>query len=144
MAPRPTVCVSRASTEAATAQRWTAHPVWDAPADSGLPGRSVFALLEHSDVAEGERLLAWAAGAASEKAESGVLVPPSALVVSEGKYWCFVERQSGLFARVAVDIGRSMADGYFVAGTVKPGESIVVSSAGLLLARQTNPSSEAE
>jgi hypothetical protein len=130
--------------EAATAQRWTAHPVWDAPADSGLPGRSVFALLEHSDTEEGERLLAWAAGAASEKAESGVLLPPSALIVSDGKYWCYVERRPGEFTRLAVDIGRPMADGYFLAGTIKPGESIVISSAGLLLARQTNPSSEAE
>ena len=125
-------------------ERWTARAVWDAPADSGLPGRSVFAVLQHTDAAEGERLLVWAGGDASAGSESGVLVPPTALVVSEGKYWCFVERQSGLFARVAVDIGRSMADGYFLADSIKPGDAIVTSGAGLLLARQTNPSSDAE
>ena len=36
----------------------------DAPADSGLPGRSFFALLQHTEVGEGERMLAWAMGGA--------------------------------------------------------------------------------
>jgi hypothetical protein len=125
-------------------ERWTARAVWDAPADSGLPGRSVFALLQHTDAAEGERLLVWAMSDASVGTETGILVPPAALVVSDGRYWCYVERQPGLFARVLVDLGRPMADGYFLAGSIKPGDAIVTSGAGLLLARQTNPSSEAE
>ncbi len=125
-------------------ERWTAHAVWEAPADSGLPGRSVFALLQHTDAAEGERLLVWAMGDASAATETGILVPPTALIVSDAKYWCYVERQPGLFARVLVDIGRPMADGYFLTQAIKPGDAIVTSGAGLLLARQTNPRSEAE
>jgi hypothetical protein len=116
--------------------------VWDAPADPGAPGRSFFALLQHTDAGEGERLLVWAEGDA-EGAESGVLVPPAAVVMSEGKYWCYVERQANVFTRIPLDISRPMADGYFVAG-IKPGERIVTLGAGLLLARQTNPSTEAE
>ena len=126
----------------ATAERWTARVVWDAPADPGAPGRSFFALLQHTDAGEGERLLVWAEGDA-EGAESGVLVPPAAVVMSEGKYWCYVERQANVFTRIPLDISRPMADGYFVAG-IKPGERIVTLGAGLLLARQTNPSTEAE
>lgn len=129
---------------ASVGERWTARVVWDAPADSGVPGRSFFALLQHTDAGEGERLLAWAAGDGSARTESGILVPPSAVVVSDGKFWCYVERQPGVFARAPVDISRSMADGYFVKDAIKPGDSIVTSAAGLLLARQSNPSSEAE
>jgi hypothetical protein len=129
---------------ATVGERWTARTVWDAPADSGIPGRSFFALLQHTDVGEGERLLVWATGAASEPTESGILVPPSAVVVSDGKFWCYVERQPGVFTRAPLDIGRPMADGYFVKDTIKPGDAIVTSAAGLLLARQSNPSSEAE
>ncbi len=129
---------------ATVGERWTARAVWDAPADSGIPGRSFFALLQHTDVGEGERLLVWATGAASEPAESGIVVPPSAVVVSDGKFWCYVERQPGVFTRAPLNIGRPMADGYFVKDTIKPGDAIVTSAAGLLLARQSNPSSEAE
>jgi hypothetical protein len=129
---------------AATGERWTARAVWDAPADPASPGRSFFALLQHTDAGEGERLLAWANGDGSAAAEPGVIVPPAAVVLSDGKYWCYVERQPSVFTRVPLDIGRPMADGYFVSGTIKPGEQIVTSAAGLLLARQTNPSSEAE
>lgn len=125
-------------------ERWTARAVWDAPADSALPGRSFFAVLQHTDAGEGERLLVWAASGSAEHAESGILIPPAAVVVSEGKYWCFVERQPGIFTLVPMDISRPMADGYFIAEGIKPGDPIVTSAAGLLLARQTNPSSEAE
>jgi hypothetical protein len=131
--------------DAATAgERWTARVVWDAPADSGVPGRSFFALLQHTDVGEGERLLIWATGDSSERAESGILVPPSAVVVIDGKYWCFVERQPGVFSRAPLDISRPMADGYFVKDAIKPGDLIVTLGQGLLLAHQANPGSEAE
>jgi len=129
---------------AAVGERWTARPVWDAPFDSAIPGRSFFAVLEHTDVGEGERVLVWAAGDNSGRAESGVLVPPTAVVVIDGKYWCFVEREPGVFSRSALDISRPMADGYFVKDSIKPGDLIVTLGQGLLLARQTNPSTEAE
>ena len=130
--------------DAATAgERWTARLVWDAPADSGLPGRSFFALLQHTEVGEGERMLAWAMGGA-EPAEPGIVVPPSAVVMSEGRYWCYVERQPGLFSRIPLVISRPMADGYFLANAIKPGVPIVTSAAGLLLARQSNPGADTD
>ncbi len=129
---------------ATVGERWTSRVVWDAPADSAIPGRSFFALLPHTDVGEGERVLIWATGDSSQAAESGILVPPSAVVVADAKYWCFVERQPGVFSRAPLDISRPMADGYFVKDGIKPGDPIVIAAAGLLLARQINPSSEAE
>ena len=125
-------------------ERWTARPVWDAPFDSTIPGRSFFAILQHTDVGEGERLLVWANGDSSGRGESGILVPPSAIIVTDGKYWCFVEKEPGVFSRAPLDISRPMADGYFVKDAIKPGDLIVTTAAGLLLARQANPSSEAE
>jgi hypothetical protein len=130
---------------ATVGERWAARPVWDAPFDSGIPGRSFFAMLQHTDLGEGERVLIWAAGDNhSERPESGIVVPPTAVVVIDGKYWCFVEREPGVFSRAPLDISQPMADGYFVKDGIKPGDPIVTSAAGLLLARQTNPSSEAE
>jgi hypothetical protein len=130
---------------ATVGERWTARPVWEAPFDSTIPGRSFFAVLQHTDVGEGERVLIWAAGDNnSERAESGIVVPPAAVVVIDGKYWCFVEREPSVFSRSPVDISRPTADGYFVRDSIKPGDLIVTSAAGLLLARQTNPSTEAE
>jgi hypothetical protein len=129
---------------AAVGERWTARPVWDAPFDSTIPGRSFFAILQQTDVGEGERLLVWANGDSSARGESGILVPSSAIIVTDGKYWCFVEKEPGVFSRAALDISRPMADGYFVKDAIKPGDLIVTAAAGLLLARQANPSSEAE
>lgn len=124
-----------------TAGRWRAAELWDAPADATVPGRSLFALLAQGDAAEGERLDAWAhAGAAL----SGVRVPQAALVVSDGRYWCYVEKPGGRYERRVIDTSRPISGGYFVETGVTEGESIVIGGAGLLLARETNPSTEAD
>lgn len=123
------------------AERWKTSTVWAAPADATIPGRSLFALLPNTDVGEGERLDVWAA---VDAAESGVLIPEAAVVISEGQYWCYVEKQPGVFARVPIDASRPIPGGYFVKEGIAAGESVVMASAGLLLARETNPSTEAE
>ena len=63
------------------------------------------------DVGEGERLDVWAA---VDRAESGVIMPETAVVISEGKYWCYVEKQPGVFARTAINASRPIPGGYFV------------------------------
>lgn len=107
--------------------------VWSAPADTSLPGRSFFAILKGSDVSEGERLLAWAPVG---PAESGVVIPYSAVVISGGKYWCYVAEKPGLFVRKEIDPGMPTDDGYFVKANVAAGANIVTASAGELLARE--------
>jgi len=115
--------------------------VWSAPADATIPGRSLFAILKGGDVSEGERLIAHAAVGG---AETGVVVPYSATVISAGKYWCYVEEKPGLFVRTEIDPGMPTDDGYFVKEGVAAGAQVVTSSAGLLLARETNPGTEAD
>ena len=115
--------------------------VWGAPADATIPGRSFFAILKGGDVSEGERLIAHAAVGA---AESGVVVPYSAAVISGGKYWGYVEEKPGLFVRAEIDPSMPTDDGYFVKEGIAPGAQVVTSSAGLLLAHETNPSTEAD
>ena len=121
---------------------WKTGTVWEAPADASIPGRSLFALLRGSDVSEGERVRVWAAAGAASTA--GVVVPASALVLYNDAWWCFVEKAQGRFERIAVDVSRPAANGYFVATGPAAGDAIVTTAAGLLLARELNPSTEAE
>jgi hypothetical protein len=115
--------------------------VWSAPADATIPGRSFFAILKGDDASEGERLIAHAAVSA---AENGVVVPYSATVISAGKYWCYVEEKPGIFVRTEVDPGMPTDEGYFVKEGIEPGAQVVTTSAGLLLARETSPSTAAD
>jgi hypothetical protein len=115
--------------------------VWSAPADATIPGRSFFAILKGGDASEGERLIARAAVGAAEK---GVVVPYSAAVISGGNYWCYLERKPGQFVRTGIDPNMPTDQGYFIKEGIEPGAQVVTTSAGLLLARETNPSSEAD
>lgn len=118
---------------------WKMTKVWDAPADPNVPGRSFFALLKGSDAGEGERLLVWAPIGESV---AGVVVPAAAAVLSEGKYWCYLEKKTGTFVRTEIDTARPVPDGYFVTEGVAGGDKVVTTAAGQLLARESNSGSE--
>jgi hypothetical protein len=120
---------------------WQSNSVWRAPADSTVPGRSFFAILKSGEVSEGDHLMAWAPVGAPE---SGVLVPAAAALISAGKFWCYIEKEPGTFVRTEFDPNRPTADGYFVKDNISAGDKIVTASAGQLLARQSNPSTEPE
>jgi hypothetical protein len=120
---------------------WTTSELWDAPQDPTLPGRSFFALLSAPQAAEGAHLQALAVAAAGGTA--GVLIPTAAVVVSNGQAWCYVQKKAGTFERTPLETNRPLPDGYFASSGVSPGDQVVTSAAGLLLARQTNPSTEA-
>jgi hypothetical protein len=138
--PRAPASLRAAHLDAATG--WTLHPVWSAPADANLPGRSFFALLKDSDAGEGERLLVWAPG--TGPAQHGVTVPASSLVISGGQYWCYVEGKPGVYVRREVATDRPLGADYFVSQGVAAGDKVVTSGAALLLARELNPSTEAD
>jgi hypothetical protein len=118
---------------------WTMNVIWDAPADAAVPGRSFFALLKGSDAGEGERLQVWTSVGAPV---SGVLIPAAAAILSEGKYWCYVQKTPGSFVRIEIDTDKPVADGYFVSRGLVAGDEIVVSAAGLLLAKETGSAAE--
>jgi hypothetical protein len=121
------------------ARGWTMTAIWDAPADASVPGRSFFALLKSSGATEGERLQVWAPIGESE---SGVIVPAAAVVMSEGKYWCYVQEKPGTFVKTGIDAGKPVAEGYFVTDGVKVGNEIVVTAVGQLLAKESGSAAE--
>jgi hypothetical protein len=118
---------------------WKMTTVWDAPADASVPGRSFFALLVGSDAGEGERLQVWAPIGASE---SGIVIPASAAVMSDGKYWCYIEKKQGSFVRTEIDTGKPVADGYFVTEGVGAGDQVVTTAVGQLLAKESGSGAE--
>ena len=124
-----------------TGKSWETHTLWRAPADATVPGKSYFAVLKDGDIGEGDHMLAWAPVG---EPEEGVLIPAAAVVISAGKFWCYVEEKPGTFVRTEFDPSRPAPDGYFVKEGVSAGDKIVVASAGQLLARETNPATEAE
>jgi hypothetical protein len=71
-------------------------------------------------------------------------VAASAVIQSNSAYWCYIEKPAGVFVRTAVDTSRPATGGYFVSAGVQPGDTVVTAGAGLLLARETNPATEAE
>ncbi|MGC1457728.1 MAG: hypothetical protein WA825_05590 [Steroidobacteraceae bacterium] len=137
----PTLRVARLDTAQQT-QSWNVHPLWSAPADPSLPGRSFFGVLRMSDAGEGERLLVWAPG--TEAAQRGVTVPAAALVISDGKYWCYVQDKPDHYVRREIVTDKPVATAYFVTQGIAAGDKVVTAQAGLLLARETNPSTEAD
>jgi hypothetical protein len=122
----------------------TATPVWDAPQDTNLPGRSFFALVRKADLAEGARFQVLPEAPAN--GITGVLVPATAVVIAGGQYWCYLEKKTGTFARVPMVIDKPLGAGYFVSDGVgvADGDQVVTSAAGLLLAREMNAASGPE
>jgi hypothetical protein len=118
---------------------WKMNVVWDAPADATVPGRSFFAQLVGSDAGEGERLQVWAP---IGEPVAGVVIPAAAAVMSDGKFWCYVEKKPGTFARVELDTGRPSSDGYFVTEGVGAGDKVVTAAAGQLLAKESGSAAE--
>lgn len=129
------------SIDAPSPTAWMARTVWSAPQDPALPGRSVFAVLTDANLAEGARVRAVSS---SESAAPGVVVPEAAVVITNGEYWCYVKKKEGVFQRVAIDGGRPLGEGYFVADGVTVGNEVVTTGAGMLLARELNASTGAE
>jgi hypothetical protein len=123
----------------ADGKSWISRTIWDAPADAAVPGRSFYALVDGSDLAQNERVTAAIPTGATQ---TGAKIPAKALVFGESEAWVYVQTAAHTFLRTKVDISRPMGDGYFV-NSVKPGDKVVVDGSGLLLARETNPSTAA-
>ena len=122
---------------------WTAHTLWEAPADATLPGRGFYALVDGSDLAQNEHVTA---AVPVGTAQNGVVVPAGALIYSENEAWVYVQSKPGTFLKTRIDTSKALGEGYFVpdGAGIKAGQPVVVRGAGLLLARETNPSTEVE
>jgi hypothetical protein len=135
-----TLSISRLGS-AVTGERLQASIVWPAPADASIPGRSFFAVLRAGELGEGERLIAWAPIGA---ALPGVLVPAEAAVISDGKYWCYIEEKPGSFVKTEISSEKPFENGYVVTLGVKPGDKVVTKGAAQLLAQQSNSGADAD
>ncbi|HEX3913977.1 MAG TPA: hypothetical protein VHW71_10750 [Steroidobacteraceae bacterium] len=122
-------------------KRLTMSMVWAAPADANVPGRSFFALLRAGEFGEGERVIARTPIGA---AQPGVRIPAAAALISEGKYWCYVETMPGNFVRTEIDTGRPVENGYVVISGVKAGDKVVTQAAAQLLAQESNAGQDAD
>jgi hypothetical protein len=125
----------------ANSKNWTATTIWEAPSDATIPGRGFYALLDGSDLAQNEHVTATVPVGAMQ---GGVVVPAAALVYGESEAWVYIQTKPSTFLKSQIDTGKAVGDGYFVAQGVRAGQPIVISGAGLLLARETNPSTAAE
>jgi hypothetical protein len=127
----------------ADGQSWMSTKVWDAPADAAFPGRGFYALVDGSDLAQNEHVIAAIPVGASE---NGILVPASALLMGEGEASVYVETGANHYLRTRIDIGKPVGQGYFVrpGAGIAPGQKVVTQGAGLLLSHEINPSSAAE
>jgi len=121
----------------------SARQIWEAPSDPAIPGRSFYLLLDGAHLAQGQRV---AVTAPTGAPVTGIRVPASALVLSASQSWAYVETKPDTFLRVPVDISKPVPGGYFqpAGGPIAAGQAIVTGGAGLLLARETNPSTEPE
>ena len=125
------------------AQSWTASKIWEAPADPALPGRAFYALVDNTDLAQNEHVTA---ALPVGPAETGVVVPASALVFGDSETWVYREDKPHHFLRAAIDTSKPVGEGYFLKadGGIAAGQNIVTGGAGLLMAHEINPSSAAE
>ena len=124
-------------------QSWTARTIWEAPADPAVPGRSFYALLDGSDLAQNEHVTAAVPVGA---AQAGVTMPAEALVYGENEAWAYVASGAGQIPahRDRYRQGRGRRLFRAQGSGIRPGQAMVVNGAGLLLARELNPSTEAE
>lgn len=125
----------------ANPKSWTSTNIWEAPADTTVPGRSYYALVAGSDLAQNERV---SASVPVSGAQGGVVVPATALVYGESEAWAYRQTGEDHFERLRIDITRPLGDGYFVPEGLKAGDRVVISGSGLLLSRELNPSTEVE
>lgn len=98
-------------------------------------------MLNTGELGEGERIIAWAPIGAPQP---GVLVPAEAMVISEGKYWCYIEAKPGSFVKTQIDIGKPFETGYVVTQGVKAGDRVVTRGASQLLAQESNSGADAD
>lgn len=129
-----TLSASRLGSGEAT-KRWKLTSIWAAPADATVPGRSFFSVLRAGELGEGERIIAWAPIGAPQP---GVVIPADAAVISESKYWCYIEAKPGTFVRTQIDTAQPVENGYVVTRGVKAGDRVVTRGAAQLLAQESN------
>lgn len=115
--------------------------LWPAPQGNlAMPGSSFFALLPAAPgLRQGDRARAVADNGDSA---TGVVIPSSAIVITEGRAWAFVQKHADKYARRPVSLENPVEGGYLVKLGFAEGDKVVVRGAGHLLAREAEPEEE--
>ena len=111
--------------------------VWPAPSGNfAMPGTSFFGIMPTGPgLRPGDRAKVNAERSATT---AGVIVPASAVVVSAGESWCYVETGPGKFERKRITLTTPVAEGY-VTKEFASGTKVVVEGASALLSREADP-----
>jgi hypothetical protein len=72
----------------------------------------------------------------SKSAETGVIVPQSAVIWALGQAWAYVKTDDEHFVRRQISTGTAAPGGWFVADSIKPGDNVVVAGAQTLYAEE--------
>ena len=112
--------------------------VWPAPQGNlALPGAAFVTFVRSAPgLRQGDRARATADAG---EAKSSVIVPHGAIVITEGRAWCFIEKKPGKFVRRPVSLENPVEGGYLVKSGFAEGDKAVVRGAGHLLAREAGP-----
>ena len=70
------------------------------------------------------------------EAQNGVVIPRTAVTRFNGKPWVYLQSAEGTFLRREISLERPLAEGWFAAQAMKPGERVVVGGAQLLLSEE--------
>jgi hypothetical protein len=76
--------------------------------------------------------------------ERGVIVPPSAVVWSQGSAWCYVEESAGKFVRAAIQTSNPVSGGWFMTAGIDPNARVVTTGAQTLLSEEFRSQIEAD
>ncbi len=121
----------------------TVRTLWPAPTgNAAMPGISFLGLV---DAGPGLRHLDRARAVADAgAAQTGVIIPQSALIVTAGETWCYIEVAAERFERRKVALTSPVAEGYLVQDGFEPGTRVVVRGASTLLSREAEPGDDEE
>jgi hypothetical protein len=70
------------------------------------------------------------------EAQSGVVIPRAAVTRFNGKPWIYLQTGDDTFVRREISLENPLAEGWFAAQGMKPGEPVVVGGAQLLLSEE--------
>ena len=112
--------------------------LWPAPqGNQAIPGAAFLAIAASGPgLRQGDRARV---SADTGEAKSGVVIPNSAVVITEGRAWCFLEKKADKFVRRPVSLENPVDGGYLVKSGFAEGDKVVVRGAGHLLAREAGP-----
>lgn len=70
------------------------------------------------------------------EAQNGVVIPRAAVTRFNGKPWIYLQTGADTFLRREISLERPLAEGWFAAQDMKPGDRVVVGGAQLLLSEE--------